>query len=134
MHILFRPSGTPNLSDRRVALFKNQFNISTAITPEEISKITKSQIVWFTSIKEHDQEMAVQQALLHRTLLTLGELISKGTGRTYISQKILELCDRIKAGDSELYEFIQQNRHVSDALKDFSDNLKNFDIHKFFPL
>jgi len=131
MHILFRPSQTPNLDDRRVGLFKNQFNdIPTAVMPSDIAGITHAKVVWYANAEEHDREMAVQQALLHRTLLSVGEMISTCNGRTYISQKVAELCDRIKAGDKELYRFIQQNEYVSCALKRLSYKLENFDIDR----
>ena len=136
MHILFRPSVTPNLNDRRVGLFNKQYGSTygpETITPSEIEKITQSKIVWYDDAESHDREMALQQALLHRTLLTLGDLISKCNGRTYISQKVVELCDRIKAGNKELYGLIQQNKYVKDVLPGFTNKLENFNLDKMWP-
>jgi len=130
MHVLFRPSVTHIPTDRRVGLFKGQFD---EIWSEDIAKITKSTIVWYEDAKVHDMEMAIQQALLHRTLLTLGEMISKCNGRTYISQKVIELCERITAGNKELYVLIQQNKYVADVLPGFADKLENFDLDKVWP-
>jgi len=129
MHILFRPSQTPDLNDRRVGLFKNQFNdIPTVIMPSEIAGIVQAKIVWYDNAQIHDKEMAVQQALLHRTLLCLGEMISKCNGCTYISQKVIELCDRIKKGDKELYSLIQQNVHIERAMNELRYKLAAFNI------
>jgi len=141
MHILFRPSVTPNLSDRRVGLFKGQFTtalnslnqVPGIILPSDIAEITQSTIVWYDDAEAHDREMAVQQALLHRTLLTLGDMISKCNGRTYISQKVIELCDRIKSGNKELYSLIQQNKHVPNVLKGLTENIDHFYIDKLWP-
>ncbi len=70
--------------------------------------------------------MAVQQALLHRTLLVLGELLKSCRGSTYMSKKVAELVSRIRKGDMNLYQKIQENRHLPEHL----DRLKK-DFDKF---
>jgi prephenate dehydrogenase len=125
MHILFRPSQTPNTYDRKVALINSQFDSDTS---EKISKITCSDIVWFENIKEHDKEMAIQQALVHRTLLVLGNALKNCHGSTYVSQKVIELCERIKKGDLTLYKAIQENEHLDKHLDKFINNFKDFNI------
>jgi prephenate dehydrogenase len=44
MHVLFRPSQTPDKKDRKVALFNGQFDLEMA---KKIGEITGSEIVWF---------------------------------------------------------------------------------------
>jgi prephenate dehydrogenase len=129
MHILFRPSQTPNIQDRKIGLFKGQFNRKLE---KLIADISKAKVVWFKNAKEHDREMAIQQALLHRTILVLGKLFDKCNGSTYVSKKILELRDRICCGNKELYSDIQNNKHLSEQIKVFQKELNNFDINKFW--
>ena len=129
MHILFRPSQTPNTHDRKVALINSQFDSNAS---EKISKITCSDIVWFENIEEHDKEMAIQQALVHRTLLVLGNALKNCHGSTYISQKVIELCNRIKNGDLALYKAIQENEHLDKHLDKFINRFKEFDIEDYF--
>ena len=128
MHILFRPSQTPNYCDRKVALINSQFptNIS-----EKILQITDSQVIWFENIDEHDREMAIQQALVHRVLLVLGDALKKCHGSTYVSQKVLELCERIKKGDLALYKAIQTNPHLNTHLGEFIYNFRDFKIEEY---
>jgi prephenate dehydrogenase len=127
MHILFRPSGTPNLDDRRVGLLRKQFDGNFA---KDIADITQSKIVWYDNVEEHDKDMAVSQALVHRTLLLLGKQLSICKGSTYISKKVIELTERIKKGDLELYSSIQDNKHLHGHLEDFKLELEDFDISK----
>ena len=129
MHILFRPSQTPNYCDRKVALINSQFptNIS-----EKILQITDSQVIWFENIDEHDREMAIQQALVHRVLLVLGDALKKCHGSTYISQKVIELCNRIKKGDLSLYESIQKNPYLNEHVEKFLHEFVHFDIEDFW--
>jgi prephenate dehydrogenase len=129
MHILFRPSQTPNKCDRKVALFKDQFDSPIA---EKISEITNSDIVWFLNAEEHDKVMAIQQALIHRVLLVLGDTLKNCNGSTYVSQKVLELCDRIKKGNLNLYKAIQKNKHLDVQLNNFVANFENFKIEDFW--
>jgi prephenate dehydrogenase len=133
MHILFRPSQTPNLDDRKVALFENQYNdVPTIIAPVDIKKITQAEIVWYKDAKEHDKKMAIQQALLHRTLLILGKLLKECEGSTFISKKVLELEERIKKGNLELYKIIQSNKYLPAWLDRITKEFEYFDIEKYW--
>lgn len=129
MHVLFRPSQTPNLEDRRVGLIKDQFEPPIV---DFIEKVTQSKIVWYKDEHEHDKEMAVQQALLHRTLLILDKMLHDCNGSTYISKKVLELSDRIKKGDLELYSKIQGNKHLPDVLENFEYLFNHFKIEDYW--
>ena len=81
MHILFRPSQTPDKADRLLGLFENQFNKDMI---EKLLKITDSYLIIYKNVEEHDREMAIQQALVHRTLLLLGEVLGNCKGSTFI--------------------------------------------------
>jgi prephenate dehydrogenase len=129
MHILFRPSQTPNICDRKVALITGQTNCTNVA---EIEAITQSSIVWFNSIEEHDKEMAIQQALVHRTLLVLGKALENCHSSTYVSQKVLDLCERIKKGNLDLYKVIQENKNLDAPLNKFIDDFENFKIEYFW--
>jgi prephenate dehydrogenase len=129
MHILFRPSSTPNLADRYVALFREQ---NANINDPDIGEITQSHILYYNDAYEHDKEMAIQQAVLHRTLLSLGKLLKNHNGKTYISQKVIELSDRIKKGNKDLYRFIQSNEHTADMLVMLESEINNFDINEYW--
>jgi prephenate dehydrogenase len=129
MHILFRPSQTPNKEDRRVGLFKGHFNDTLA---KDIADITQSSIVWFENARDHDQEMAIQQALLHRTLLILGRALKGCKGSTYISQKVLELESRIRKGDRNLYGRIQENKYLPKVLEGLKRDFENFRLDDFW--
>ena len=128
MHILYRPSQTPNLDDRKVGLMREQFDASMA---KELAEVTQSEIVWYDNVEEHDKEMAIQQALVHRTLLILGKTLSKCSGSTYISKKVVELSDRIKQGDLDLYKQIQDNEYLDEHLEDLSEEFKEFNINEY---
>ena len=125
MHILFRPSQTPNLADRKVGLFKGQFDQALV---DEIKLITQAQIVWFENAEEHDKEMAVQPALTHRTLLVLGKFLEQCNGSTFISKRVVELTERIKKGDLALYKRIQENKYLPEKLTELKKEFENFDI------
>jgi prephenate dehydrogenase len=129
MHVLFRPSQTPDKKDRKVALFKGQFDEEMA---KKIQNITGSEIVWFENAEEHDKEMAITQALTHRTLLLLGDALKRCHGSTYISKEVVELSDRIKQGDLSLYKSIQENRHLKEHLEKMIDGLENFKIEDYW--
>jgi len=129
MHILFRPSQTPDFADRTVGLFKGEFS---NMDIETIRSITQSKIIFFENVQQHDIRMAVQQALLHRTLLVLGRLLRECEGSTYISKKVLELEARIKKGNLDLYSAIQDNIFLPEALAAMRDELANFDIKNYF--
>ncbi len=130
MHILFRPSQTPNLEDREVGLFLNQIKDQELIY--EIGEITQSKIVWYKNAEEHDREMAIQQALVHRTLLILGEQLKNCNGSTYICKKVLELSSRIKQGDKKLYSIIQTNTHLPEVLDRVKKDFDDFNLAEIF--
>jgi prephenate dehydrogenase len=128
MHILFRPSVTPNLEDRKVGLIKGQFDANMA---SDIAAITQAEVVWYQDVESHDREMAIQQALTHRTLMVLGEILSSCKGSTYVSKKVLELSNRIQEGDAELYGMIQDNKYLPGELEKLMEGFENFDIDKY---
>lgn len=149
MHILYKPSKTPNLDDRFVGLFKSQFFASTApdlgwgskdvlqISDDEsiglgdlITKITQSKLVLYKDHVHHDTEMATQQGLLHRIILLSGRFLKRGQANTYLGRKIIELEERIKSnGNPELYKQIQENEYLPKVLFEFEEEFKNFDIN-----
>lgn len=129
MHLLFRPSQTPNPADRKVGLFKGQFDQAMV---DEIKLITQAEIVWFENAEEHDREMAVQQALTHRTLLVLGKFLEQCNGSTFISKRVIELTERIKKGDLSLYKRIQENKYLPEKLAELKEKFEKFDIEKLW--
>jgi len=128
MHILFRPSQTPDLGDRKVGLIESDFDAAMAL---ELAAITQSKLVWYRDVEEHDREMAVIQALTHRTLLILGDILKSYGGSTYVSDKVLELYNRIKQGDVELYEMIQGNNQLEPSLERMKAMFEEFDIRRY---
>ena len=130
MHVLFRPSATPNRDDRRVALI-NGAKWSKQELVTTVEAITQSNIVWFTDHNQHDRIMAYQQALLHRVMLVLNGTIDQFP-YTFMSSQVNKLCLRIKAGDVELYKLMQKNKFLPGALKQFNKNLKHFRIQTEF--
>jgi prephenate dehydrogenase len=129
MHILFRPSQTPNLEDRKVGFVKGQFDDGFA---KYIADTIQSQVVWYNDLKEHDMEMAIQQALTHRVLLILGQKLKACNGSTYIGKKVIELADRIRKGDLKLYRSIQCNKYLKEHLEEMENGLVNFDLGDYF--
>ena len=129
MHILFRPSQTPNLADRKMGLFRGQLDDGMV---KDIANITQSEIVWYRDAIEHDKEMAIQQALTHRTLLLLGDALKDCNGSTYISKKVIELTNRIKKGDLGLYKSIQENKYLHGHLEDLRKGFDEFEIEKYW--
>jgi prephenate dehydrogenase len=129
MHVLFRPSQTPNLEDRKVGLFKEQVGLTTA---ETIGSITQAKIAWYKDAEEHDREMAVQQALLHRTLLILSKLLKNCSGSTYISKRVIELADRIRKGNKDLYQRIQQNKYLPEKLSQLKKDFEEFSLENLW--
>ena len=126
MHILFRPSATPNKEDRRIAFIK-EHDTNWHRIQSKIEKITESKTIWFNTWQAHDYTMAIEQALVHRTILVLRDALA-GVGHTYLSQRIIELYNRIKAGDTTLYNQIQQNKGLPIMLSDFITNMKKIKI------
>ncbi len=113
MHILFRPSATPNSEDRKVLMVvseKAQWVESLRLI-DRIEAITDSAVVCCESVSDHDKQMASSQALVHKTILALGKMLV-GCEDTYVSKRIKELAWRIHNGDPELYKFIQSNKYL----------------------
>ena len=125
MHILFRPSQTFNSEDRKLGLIRNQ---NSPETVEALKEVTQSEVAWFEDVAEHDREMAVQQALTHRTVLILADLLRSCKGSTFISKRIVELADRIRKGDIGLYQKIQENRHLPEHLNRLRDKFESFNL------
>lgn len=128
MHILFRPSQTPDIEDRKVAFFRKQLNLRTA---RIISEMIQSKVVLYDNAEEHDKEMAIQQALLHRTLLVMGKMLKECKGSTYIGKKVMELETRIRKGNKDLYKLIQANRHLPGQLKRMKKEFDDFKIEDY---
>jgi prephenate dehydrogenase len=129
MHILFRPSQTPNFEDRKVGLFVGQFDDEMA---KDVEAITQSEIVWYKDAKEHDKEMAIQQALVHRMLLLMSKTLEGCSGSTFVSKKIMELGERVRNGNKDLYSWIQENKYLPEQLEEFEQAFENFDIGDYF--
>jgi prephenate dehydrogenase len=121
MHILFRPSVTPNKEDRNIAIINN---IVWCELLEYIKEITNcNKVTIFNSWEDHDRCMAYSQALTHRVLLALGDCLN-GVPETYVSKKVMELVKRIESGDKILYDIIQKNEFLPKRLDQFQHNLK----------
>lgn len=132
MHILFRPSSTPNKENRRVAIIdRKHWKECLGYSHRRILEIiTDSKIVYFDDIKHHDIVMAFNQALLHRLILVAGKMLGDLPGETYVTQKIKELYSRIKKGNPDLYAFIQKNKYLPEILVNFEREFRNFNIKK----
>ncbi len=130
MHILFRPSSTPNIrAERTVALIGHEWK-DLAL---EIEEITNARIVRYRDYLAHDIDMAFQQALLHRLILvTEGVCNTTHYNGTYVLRQVIGLADRIKSGDRRLYEIIQHNKHLKTAMKRFKREFGNFEINRYF--
>jgi len=142
MHILFRPSATPNKSDRDVILIQNNVLEHSKFSSEFnsfrniIEKITDShmevlyQYTERDTIKTHDMLMGFGQALIHKVIIALGKTISvSGLGQTFITKQIKLLYKRILAGDKDLYKFIQTNKYLPEIMKDFKKELNRRKIY-----
>jgi prephenate dehydrogenase len=119
MHLLFRPSATPNKEDRVCILLpieSSQYN-SEFVT--SIQNITNSKIWYVKNYQEHDKLMAKKQALIHKVLLALDD----DNIDTYTSLQIKKLINRIKLGNKELYDFIQTNKYLPEVLKEFNQKI-----------
>jgi prephenate dehydrogenase len=119
MHILFRPSATPNKEDKRclvLDMFKNKIFVW------DLVKIIDSEVSFLSNYKQHDMLMAKKQALVHKVILALDKEIEDGVD-TYTSSVIKKLAERIKSGNKELYEFIQSNEFLPINIKKFKDKL-----------
>ena len=134
MHILFRPSSTPDHKDRNIALIGKQWADEKYCTISWFCSDFNglfSQTCYFKSWQKHDEEMALQQAVVHRVILTLGEMIDKLPYTTYIGKQICSLKGRIQRGDYKLYKIIQENPYLAKRLKQFDIELKKFSVDKF---
>lgn len=129
MHILFRPSATPNKEDHWVAV------IEPKKWDDEVFRFLAdglgAHIVQYKHWKAHDTDMATSQALLHRILLVLGESLMHSGGSTYMVKRVCELRNRIKNGDQKLYSMIQSNPALPEALEKFKENLEKFKLENY---
>jgi prephenate dehydrogenase len=129
MHILFKPSQTFNHQDKRLALIKSCY------LDKELTKLIKCivdpvETFYYENILEHDKDMAIQQALLHRTLLALNSMLQNTKGTTFISGKITELANRIKMMDDNLFNIIQSNEYLKSKLKILNNELNTVTYRK----
>ncbi|MHA1704085.1 MAG: hypothetical protein ACTSWK_17675 [Promethearchaeota archaeon] len=132
MHILFRPSVTPNREDREIA-FIDPMKWKTSGLLWKIKKITNSKShYFFHDYKDHDRGMAIQQTMLHRVLLSIDKCLEVDFHTTYIAKQIKKLVNRIKNGDPILYEAIQNFKYSKHALDKFNKSLNNFDFDTYF--
>jgi len=131
MHILFRPSATPDFKDRRCVFMGGAYltEFEKNVLPSVIKVMTQSEIIMWDNYEIHDIFMAFEQALVHRVILTLsGILAEHAGGHTYMSAKIGELARRIYSGDKELYKKIQDNKFFDEVLQTFKEKLDQFEI------
>jgi len=108
MHLLFKPSGTPDPNDRRCVFIEGQFHENPRLVMA-LCEMTKSKNILFPTLAEHDRSMAIQQTLVHRVILSLNELIMKQPGQTYIGGQVNKLANRIFRMDKDLFNEIQKN-------------------------
>ncbi len=133
MHILFRPSATPNIKEERSTGIIGP-NWKWNYLHWSLTKLTNSRIVLFDNYIKHDSQMAYQQALIHRILLVSNSLLGENSNnRSYLGNQIKNLSDRICAGDYHLYDFIQSNKYLKPALKKFENEMKKFKTNQYFP-
>lgn len=128
MHILFRPSATPNIKDRNCVVLQDNCTIEFIDKMKEVLQSKVTLVDW--DYKAHDTRMAFKQALAHRVLMVLDETIGEEDS-TYITKKVHELVERIKLGDKTLYSIIQDNKFLDEALQKFDELLKTFDLSKY---
>lgn len=136
MHILFRPSVTPDLNDRRILLInESAWSSGEGWEPAEkvidismIERITTSIGYFCDSIDSHDSDMAIKQALVHRVILSLDNLLRDGNINTYIGCRVNDLASRIARGDKELYKIIQTNPNLEKVIQKFKKSLDKFTI------
>lgn len=136
MHILFRPSSTPNPDDRECMILTGpELSEHDKEFGQAMKTILGTSKVYATCITldEHDLEMAKQQALVHKAILVLDGMMHNNYGETFIVKKIGELADRIRSGDKKLYARIQHNKYAGVATIAFEQKLKVFDIDKYMP-
>ena len=129
MHILFRPSATPNKADRKCIILRENCSSSVEKILESILDGSKVKVLPWTT-EQHDHVMAYNQALVHRIILTLDDICNQDAP-TYVTKRITELADRIKAGDKELYSLIQKNKSTVEVTDEFREMLDGFDIDNY---
>jgi len=78
----------------------------------------------------HDRDMAAQQALVHRVLLTLDTILDNYGARTYIGDRVGDLADRIRSGNLEMYKAIQDNVYINGRVESFKAGLDSFSIEE----
>lgn len=130
MHILFKPSQTSNKEDRKIGFFDGQ--VSNDLAKEIVELLMCGEAVWYKNAMDHDREMAIQQALVHRTLIVMGSMLDKCNGSTYVVKKVKELRDRIQSGNKDMYGSIQKNKYLSDNLKEMIKRMECFDINYYW--
>jgi prephenate dehydrogenase len=133
MHIMFRPSATPDVKDRKIAIICKNQTVETTLIKNFITEVFKCKVVYYSNVIEHDVAMATQQALVHRVILCLDEAMRTEAPSTYVSMKLRELANRICKGDVELYESIQSNVHLKAQIQNFNKKMAGFKIRKYFP-
>ena len=127
MHILFRPSSTPNKDDRRCVLLRgcpHDPMVDICSTMDAHTSI----VDW--DVEKHDMIMAERQALVHRVLIVLDEMMGSGS-LTYINNEVRKLAIRIRSGDKKLYKRIHDNKYTGVAVTEFNSKMKIFDIDKY---
>lgn len=135
MHILFRPSATPDRSDRLITVIwpLGEVDWNTCGAYDFISLGLNSQTgrSAFNTIEEHDAAMASQQALVHRVILVLDECMKTCYPGTYIGKRVREIANRVSKGDTVLYKIIQSNPLLKKQLQNFDRKMKSFKIEKY---
>jgi len=142
MHILFKPSMTAN-HERSIALINPEKAryLSTKVNRywddyvddfrEMFNLINTNDIIFYHDYEQHDRDMSIQQALVHKTLLILNSMLQNTSSGTFVSRKIRELCNRMMVGDRNLYRIIQEEASSNDIEEYFVTLFKDFDIKKY---
>ena len=123
MHLLFRPSATPNKEDRRCIVI-DENNYQFMLFADMLSETLDIEIEPLYSYTDHDETMAENQALVHRVILALVQTLKNPRVDTYVSRTIRDLARRIEEGDETLYKMIQENKYLDDVLVKFENNLR----------
>lgn len=130
MHILFRPSSTPDRKDHYIAVVGSRQTPGLTYAKNFIDQALKAKLVYIMTIDEHETMMACQQALVHRVLLVLDECLRSEFPGTYISRRVRELANRISQGDPILYSMIQENPKLKLQLDNFNRKMREFRVNK----
>lgn len=131
MHVLFRPSVTPDVKDHYVAVIGKKQTPGFTSAKNFVDIVLKAKLVYIETIEQHETIMACQQALVHRVLLVLDNCLRSEFPGTYVSRKVRDLAKRITSGDPKLYEMIQNNPKLKLQLANFNRQMKTFRITKF---